>query len=115
MSEGLDDYAEEADGPLDPFVMPIGPDDLVLQSEFGGVVLSKDVSANGERLRVLGMTSGVEIFLDPLELERIAVAGHDTIALLVSPEPLTTEVLDAVRSKSRSAIGGTVRDGQSPG
>jgi hypothetical protein len=75
IDNGLDDGAD--DGPLDPFILPFGPDDLVLQSEFGGVVLSKDVSANGERLRVLGITSGVEIFLDPLELERIAVAGHD--------------------------------------
>ncbi|MCW2495149.1 hypothetical protein [Jatrophihabitans sp.] len=94
------------DSVLDPYEMPIRPGDMVLQSEFGGVVLSKDVTANGDRLRVLGITSGVEIYLDPLELERIAVAGHDAIALLVSPEPLTPEALDnAAARRERVAAG----------
>jgi hypothetical protein len=84
---------------LEAYEMPIRPGDMVLQSEFGGVVLSKDTTANGDRLRVLGITSGVEIYLDPLELERIAVSGHDAIALLVSPEPLTSSAVDAARAR----------------
>lgn len=72
--------------------MRIEPGEIVVQSEFGGVLVSYDNSANGERLRVVGLTTGAEIYLDPLELERIAVAGHDAIALLVSPEPITGSV-----------------------
>ena len=39
---------ESEDSVLDPWEMPIRPGDMVLQSEFGGVVLSKDIAANGE-------------------------------------------------------------------
>jgi hypothetical protein len=97
---------ESENSVLEPYEMPIRPGDMVLQSEFGGVVLTKDVTANGDRLRVLGVTSGVEIYLDPLELERIAVSGHDAIALLVSPEPLTAAALAAAAARRNGAGAG---------
>lgn len=100
MSNGADRVSDKSDdADLEEFEMPIRPGDMVLQSEFGGVILSKDTTANGDRLRVLGITSGVEIYLDPLELERIAVSGHDAIALLVSPEPLSSSAVDAARAR----------------
>jgi hypothetical protein len=60
--------------------------EIVVQNEFGGVILSKDTSANGDRLRVQGLTTGAVAFLDPLELESIAAVSHEVLATIVSPE-----------------------------
>jgi hypothetical protein len=59
---------------------------IVIENEFGGVVLMKDTSANGDRLRVEGLRTGVVSFLDPLELESIAAVSHEVLASIVSPE-----------------------------
>lgn len=51
----------------------------LFRSEFALVRLSKDVSANGERLLIEDMGSGNCIYLDPLELEALTRINHDVI------------------------------------
>jgi hypothetical protein len=51
----------------------------IFRSEFAVVRLTKDVSANGERLLIEDMGSGNRIYLDPLELEALTRANHDVI------------------------------------
>lgn len=58
----------------------------IFRSEFAVVRLSKDVSANGERLLIEDMGSGNRIYLDPLELEALTRANHDFIRPFV-PTP----------------------------
>jgi len=53
------------------------------RNEFAIVRVSKDVSANGERLLIEDMSSGDFIFLDALELEALTRANHDYIRPLV--------------------------------
>jgi hypothetical protein len=60
--------------------------EFVIESEFGGVLLAKDTSANGDRLMVRGLKTGAVIFLDALELERIAVVGNEALVPIVSPD-----------------------------
>ncbi|MPY92707.1 MAG: hypothetical protein GEV08_06430 [Acidimicrobiia bacterium] len=56
-----------------------------LRNEFASVTVSVDRSANGDRLAIVDLRSGQAIFLDPLELERLAWARHDQLAQLVAP------------------------------
>jgi hypothetical protein len=60
--------------------------ELVIESEFGGVLVAKDTNANGDRLMVQGLKTGAVIFLDALELERIAVVGNEALRPIVSPD-----------------------------
>jgi hypothetical protein len=62
---------------------------FVVKSEFGGVIVSKDTSANGDRVRLEGLKTGAVIFLDPLELESIAAVGNEKLQPIVSPEART--------------------------
>ena len=55
----------------------------LFRSEFALVRVSKDVSANGERLLIEDMSTGNTIYLDPLELEALTRASHDLIRPLV--------------------------------
>jgi hypothetical protein len=59
---------------------------IVIENEFGGVILSKDSAANGDRLRMEGLRTGAVSYLDPLELESIAAVSHEVLAAIVSPE-----------------------------
>jgi hypothetical protein len=61
-------------------------DELIIESEFGGVILTKDRQANGDRLIVRGTTTGAVIYLDALELERIAVVGNEALEAIVAPD-----------------------------
>jgi hypothetical protein len=58
---------------------------LHLRNEFASVRVRVDHTGNGERLEVLDMRSGQAILLDPLELERLAWARHDELAVVVAP------------------------------
>lgn len=58
---------------------------IVMRSEFASVSVTKDVVANGDRLRIEDLRSGRVSFLDPLELERLTCAGHGQLAGIMSP------------------------------
>jgi hypothetical protein len=60
--------------------------ELIIESEFGGVILTKDTQANGDRLMIRGTTTGAFIYLDALELERIAVVGNEALETIVAPD-----------------------------
>jgi hypothetical protein len=64
----------------------LADDELIIESEFGGVILTKDRQANGDRLIVRGTTTGAVIYLDALELERIAVVGNEALEAIVAPD-----------------------------
>lgn len=69
---------------------PDGPDaepGFELRSEFARVRVSLDRSANGDRLAVIDLRTGAQIYLDPLELERLTAARHHDLAALVRPCP----------------------------
>jgi hypothetical protein len=59
---------------------------FVVQSEFGSVEISKDTSANGDRVKLVGLKTGFVVFLDPLELESIAALSAEELQAIVSPE-----------------------------
>lgn len=61
-------------------------DELIIENEFGGVILTKDRQANGDRLIIRGTTTGAVIYLDALELERIAVVGNEALEAIVAPD-----------------------------
>jgi len=60
--------------------------ELIIENEFGGVILTIDRQANGDRLVVRGTTTGAVIYLDALELERIAVVGNEALEAIVAPD-----------------------------
>jgi hypothetical protein len=61
----------------------------LFRSEFALVRVSKDHSANGERLLIEDMSTGNRIYLDPLELEALTRMNHDVIRPFV-PAPSAT-------------------------
>jgi hypothetical protein len=64
-------------------------DRFVVQSEFGSVEVSKDTSANGDRVKLVGLKTGFIAYLDPLELESIAALTPEELQAIVSPESRT--------------------------
>ena len=84
-----------------------------------------DDTANGPRLRICDPNSGREICLDPLELQAIAWARHETFAALLRPsfkeEQLAAgdddaspdELLRSVTFRSAPASAAASRKGQS--
>ena len=58
---------------------------IELASEFAWVSVERDVEANGPRLKVCDMRTGMSVFLDPLELEALAWIGHDELVSLLAP------------------------------
>jgi hypothetical protein len=64
----------------------LADNELIIENEFGGVILTKDRQANGDRLIVRGTTTGAVIYLDALELERIAVVGNEALEAIVAPD-----------------------------
>ena len=61
---------------------------VILESEFAKVRVVPDTSANGPRLRIEDLRSGVVGYLDPLELETLAWATKDQLAPLMDPSAL---------------------------
>jgi hypothetical protein len=59
--------------------------ELVIANEFAGVLVRRDDSAAGPRLEVRIARSGQRIFLDALELERIAAMQHWQLTPIVAP------------------------------
>jgi hypothetical protein len=57
----------------------------ILANEFASVLVELDSTANGPRLRVCDPSSGRAICLDPLELQAIAWARHETFAEILRP------------------------------
>ena len=58
---------------------------LLLANEFATARVSLDTEGNGPRLKVEDTSSGVHIFLDPLELQALAWATHKDLAFFASP------------------------------
>lgn len=64
---------------------------LSLRNEFAAAVVDLDYSANGPRLRVTDVSSGAEIFLDPMELSGIARSKHAKLGALIFSEDYLVE------------------------
>jgi len=60
-------------------------DIMELKSEFADVKVEVDHSANGPRLMIQDLKSGMTNYLDPLELECLAWARHEDLTLLLDP------------------------------
>jgi hypothetical protein len=73
---------------LDEQPVQAGPGE-VYQNEFAMVEVARFVTATGPRLRIRDLSSGNEIFLDPVELEGLTRARHVDFAPLVDPSERT--------------------------
>lgn len=58
---------------------------FLLKSEFGHVRITKDSSANGDRLMIQDIRTGKVGYLDPLELECLAWSNHEDLKDLLDP------------------------------
>jgi hypothetical protein len=58
---------------------------VLLANEFASVTVGIDHEANGPRLRIRDPSSGREICLDPLELQALAWARHESLAEMLRP------------------------------
>ena len=58
---------------------------MELKSEFADVKIELDHSANGPRLMIQDLRTGMTNYLDPLELECLAWARHEDLTLLLDP------------------------------
>lgn len=56
-----------------------------LKSEFAQVRVELDTTANGPRLMIRDMRTGMTNYFDPLELESLAWARHEDLAPLLDP------------------------------
>ncbi len=54
-------------------------------NEFAAVEVDLDNQGNGPRLRVEDLSSGVAIYLDPLELQSLAWATHKDLTTFARP------------------------------
>ena len=57
----------------------------IFASEFAMVEIDRDESANGVRLHIRDLSTGNEIYLDPMELEALTRLSHHFFVPLVSP------------------------------
>lgn len=58
---------------------------MELRSEFAEVRVELDTSANGPRLKIEDIRTGMVNYLDPLELETLAWSRHEDLAPLLDP------------------------------
>jgi hypothetical protein len=58
---------------------------LVAESEFASIEVALDTQANGPRVRIVDLRTGVERSLDPLVLESIVWASEHQLAELLDP------------------------------
>jgi hypothetical protein len=56
-----------------------------LRSEFAAIELRLDHAANGPRLAVTDIRSGMTNYFDPLELEALVWVGHDELSPFLAP------------------------------
>lgn len=61
----------------------------IYQNEFAMVEVTRFVTGTGPRLRIRDLSSGNEIFLDPVELESLTRLRHVDLAPLVDPSERT--------------------------
>lgn len=59
--------------------------DWILVSEFAGVRVRVDRAANGPRLEIEDLKSGIKAYFDPLQLEGLVWARWDDLRQLVDP------------------------------
>jgi hypothetical protein len=60
----------------------------IYQNEFAMVELTRYETETGPRLHIRDLSSGAEIFLDPMELESLTRWRHEDFAPLVDPSGL---------------------------
>lgn len=58
----------------------------LLANEFASVRVEIDRTANGPRLKLTDVSSGVHAYLDPLELQCLAWLDHDDLVGLMDPD-----------------------------
>ena len=58
---------------------------IYLKSEFAYVCVALDKSANGVRLKIEDLRTGVCSYLDPLELESLAWCEHRHLCQILNP------------------------------
>lgn len=56
-----------------------------LRNEFATVEVGRVTSASGEKLRIVDVASGADIYLDPIELESLTKMRHETFASFLDP------------------------------
>jgi hypothetical protein len=61
------------------------PKGTLIANEFAAARVSIDNEGNGPRLKIEDTSSGVHVFLDPLELQALAWATHRDLAYFASP------------------------------
>jgi len=76
---------------------------LRLRSEFAVISASVDRDGNGDRLRLFCEPAGLELFLDPLQIE----------ALARLPESTLEEILEHIRIDAPEELGGGQKRGTS--
>lgn len=81
-----------------------------IASEFAQVRLELDWSANGPRLMIEDVRTGVANYLDPLELERLAWARHEHLTALFDSQSLANREQDDSDDRARMTAGNVLRD-----
>ncbi len=78
---------------------------MIIENEFARVKVDLDTDGNGPRLRVEDTSTGIHIYLDPLELQSLAWATHKDLAVFARPF-FKERALDRMQGQviSRSAI-----------
>jgi hypothetical protein len=61
-------------------------DSYLLANEFASVRVEVDSAANGPRLKLTDLSSGMHAFFDPLELQSLAWVSHADLAGILSPD-----------------------------
>lgn len=62
----------------------------IYQNEFAMVEVGRYETGTGPRLRILDLSSGAEVYLDPVELESLTRWKHADFAPLVDPSDLVS-------------------------
>ena len=60
--------------------------EVVLSSEFATVALAVNVDANSPRLRITDLSTGLTVYLDPLELASLTTTTHDDFDRFITPQ-----------------------------
>jgi hypothetical protein len=60
----------------------------IYQNEFAMVEVERHETESGPRMRIRDLSTGAEVFLDPLELESLTRWKHEDFAPLVDPSGL---------------------------
>jgi len=58
---------------------------MLIANEFAAVDVQLDTTGKGPRLRIEDKSTGVHVFLDPIELQALAWATHKDLAVFARP------------------------------